>query len=111
MRHGSHKPIRIYMGVLILGVNILYRFFCFFKLFLMIGKGLKQPFRFCCVNNSSTGIQLLCDSENIVSRIPHMTEPCLHWWSQGVTGSCRSYKLQVATIDCRSYRSARLVCK
>ena len=37
----SHKPIRIYMGVLILGVNTLYRLFCFFKLFLMVGKGLK----------------------------------------------------------------------
>ena len=28
------------MGVLILGVNTLYRLFCFFKLFLMVGKGL-----------------------------------------------------------------------
>ena len=28
------------MGVLILGVNTLYRLFCFFKLFLMAGKGL-----------------------------------------------------------------------
>ena len=26
------------MGVLILGVNTLYRLFCFFKLFLMVGK-------------------------------------------------------------------------
>ncbi len=34
----SHKPIRIYMGGLILGVNT--RLFCFFKLFLMVGKGL-----------------------------------------------------------------------
>ncbi len=33
----SHKPIRIYMGV---GVNTLYRLFCFFKLFPMVGKGL-----------------------------------------------------------------------
>ena len=29
------------MGVLILGVNTLYRLFCFFKLFLMVGKGLR----------------------------------------------------------------------
>ena len=29
-----------FYGGLILGVNILYRFFCFFKLFLMVGKGL-----------------------------------------------------------------------
>ncbi len=29
------------MGCLILGVNTLYRLFCFFKLFAMIGKGLK----------------------------------------------------------------------
>ncbi len=36
----SHKPIRIYMGGLILGVNTLYRLFCFFKLFPMVGKGL-----------------------------------------------------------------------
>ncbi len=35
----SHKPIRIYMGGLILGVT-LYRLFCFFKLFPMVGKGL-----------------------------------------------------------------------
>ncbi len=39
----SHnKPIRIYMGGLILGVNTLYSVFCFFKLFLMVGKGLKD---------------------------------------------------------------------
>ncbi len=36
----SHKPIRIYMGGLILGVNTLYRLFCFFKLFPMVDKGL-----------------------------------------------------------------------
>ena len=30
------------MEVLILGVNTLYRLFCFFKLFLMVGKGLKK---------------------------------------------------------------------
>ncbi len=36
----SHKPIRIYMRVLLLGVNTLYRLFCFFKLFPMVGKGL-----------------------------------------------------------------------
>ncbi len=35
----SHKPIGIYMGDLILGVNTLYRLFCF-KLFPMVGKGL-----------------------------------------------------------------------
>ncbi len=39
----SHKPIRIYMpGSLILGVNTLYRLYCFFKLFPMVGKGLKE---------------------------------------------------------------------
>ncbi len=37
----SHKPIRIYMGGLILGVNTLYMLFCFFKLFPMVGKGLR----------------------------------------------------------------------
>ncbi len=36
----SHKPIRIYMECLILGVNTLYRLFCFSKLFAMVGKGL-----------------------------------------------------------------------
>ncbi len=36
----SHKPIRIYMGGLILGVNTLYKLFSFFKLFPMVGKGL-----------------------------------------------------------------------
>ncbi len=39
----SHKPIIIYMGVLILGVNTLYRLFCFIKLFPMVGKGLISP--------------------------------------------------------------------
>ncbi len=36
----THKPIRIYMGGLILGVNTLYRLFCFLKLvlFLMVSK-------------------------------------------------------------------------
>ncbi len=38
----SHKSIRIYMGGLILGVNTLYRLFCFFKLFPMVGKGLSS---------------------------------------------------------------------
>ncbi len=41
MRHElPYTPIRIYMGGLILGVNTLYRLFCFFKLFPMVGKGL-----------------------------------------------------------------------
>ncbi len=35
----SHKAIRIYMVDLILGVNTLYRLFCF-KLFPIVGKGL-----------------------------------------------------------------------
>ncbi len=39
----SHKPIRIYMGGLILGVNTLYMLLCFFKLFPMLGKGLNWP--------------------------------------------------------------------
>ncbi len=38
----SHKPIIIYMRGLILGVNTLYRLFCFFKLFSMVGKGLRE---------------------------------------------------------------------
>ncbi len=37
-----HKPIRIYMVGLILGVNTLYRLFCFFMLFPMVGKGLTE---------------------------------------------------------------------
>ncbi len=37
----SHKPIIFYMGGLILGVNSLYRLFCSFKLFPMVGKWLK----------------------------------------------------------------------
>ncbi len=36
----SHKPIRIYMAGLILGINTLYGLFCFFKLFPMVSKGL-----------------------------------------------------------------------
>ena len=37
----THKPIRIYIGGLILGVNTLYMFFCFFKLFAVVGNELK----------------------------------------------------------------------
>ncbi len=37
----SHKPIRIYMEGLILGVNTLYRVFCFIKLFIVGSKELK----------------------------------------------------------------------
>ncbi len=44
MRHrclmSSHKPIIIYMGGSILGVNTLYMLFYFFKLFPIVGKGL-----------------------------------------------------------------------
>ncbi len=48
----SLKPIRLYMGGLILGVNTLYRFFCFSKLFPMVGKGLM-------VQRHGTSISLL----------------------------------------------------
>ncbi len=37
-----HKPITIYMGGLILGVNTLYRVFSFFKPFIIGGKELKK---------------------------------------------------------------------
>ncbi len=38
----SRKPIIIYMGGIIPGVNTLYRLFCFFKLFPMVGKRLSE---------------------------------------------------------------------
>jgi len=38
----SHKPIRFYMGDLILDVNTLYMLFCFFKLLALVGKGLNR---------------------------------------------------------------------
>ncbi len=50
----SHKPIRIYMGGLILGVNTLYRLICFFKLFPMVGKGLTQKRLFDSILESKT---------------------------------------------------------
>ncbi len=34
----TEMPIRIYVGCLILGVNTLYRVFCYFKLFIIGGK-------------------------------------------------------------------------
>ncbi len=40
----SHKPIRIYMGV-----NTLYGLFCFFKKFLIVGKGLIQGWGSFCM--------------------------------------------------------------
>ncbi len=36
----THKLMGFYMEVLILGVNTLYRLFCFFKPFPMVDKGL-----------------------------------------------------------------------
>ncbi len=41
----SHKPVRIYMVGLILGINTLYRLFCVFKLFPMVDKGLTLSFQ------------------------------------------------------------------
>ncbi len=38
-----HAPIRTYMRGLILRINTLYRLFHFFKLFLMVSKGLRRP--------------------------------------------------------------------
>ncbi len=47
----SHELIRIYMGVCI---NTLYRLFCLFKLFPLVGKGLnKKNIRFLIKNNST----------------------------------------------------------
>ncbi len=52
----SHKPIRIYMGDLILGVNTLYRLFCFFKLFPMVGKGLMHIVLKPHINKNAYGV-------------------------------------------------------
>ncbi len=43
--YASRAPISLnnLHGGLILGVNTLYRLFCFFKLFPMVGKGLIEP--------------------------------------------------------------------
>ncbi len=38
----TEMPIRIYVGCIILGVNTLYRVFCFFKLFIIGGKELSH---------------------------------------------------------------------
>ena len=38
----THKPIRIYIGGLILDANTLYMFFCFFKLFAVVGNVLSN---------------------------------------------------------------------
>ena len=38
----THKPIRIYIGGLILGVNTLYMLSCFFKLFAVVGNELTR---------------------------------------------------------------------
>ena len=37
----THKPIRFYIGGLILGVNTLYMFFYFFELFAVVGNELR----------------------------------------------------------------------
>ncbi len=58
----SDRPIRIYMGGLILGVNTLYWLFCFFKLFPMVGKRLMTMSYECL-------IRLLC--QVVILRAPH----------------------------------------
>ncbi len=59
-----HEPIRIYMGGLILGVNTLYRLFCFFKLFPMVGKGLTRGVRvhhiMFCIPLGALGVAYTC---------------------------------------------------
>ncbi len=62
---GSHKPIMIYMGGLILGINTLYRLFCFFKLFPMVGKGLNQTTKKINQNNICNWICKMDDLEQI----------------------------------------------
>ena len=49
-----HKPIRIYIGGLILGVNTWYMFFCFFKLFAVVGNDM----HIVCMIFSLTGVYL-----------------------------------------------------
>ncbi len=68
----SHKPIRIYMGGLILGVNTLYRLFCFFKLFPMIDKGLNQ---FTTIVHVCTCFLILTWTVKIVKPQPLTSEP------------------------------------
>ena len=45
----THKPIRFYIGGLILGVNTLYMFFCFFELFAVVGNELSKVTTFVAV--------------------------------------------------------------
>ena len=54
------------MGGLILGINTLYRLFCFFKLFLMIGKGLTEVQRYHILD---TGMRLKYVWDGIVFAI------------------------------------------
>ncbi len=75
MTHISHKPIIIYMGGLILGVNTLYRLLCFFKLFPMVGKGVKLAIvRTChrsvqfCIQTCYTSIKLSLIKYHVFSR-------------------------------------------
>ncbi len=78
----SHKPIRIYMGGLILGANTLYRLFCFFKLFPKVGKGL----------HTTRGCTTLPEVVPHYQRLYHTTRGCTTWHERGsCTCRCITY--------------------
>ncbi len=80
----SHKPIRIYMEGLILGVTTLYRLFCFFKLFPMVGKWLTH--------------QLLTHRVNF----PCLLVVCLFCCLCVYQGGCARKKLHVTMFSYRA---------
>ena len=54
----THKPIRFYIGGLILGVNTLYMFFCFFELFAVVGNELNlMNMKWRLIENTSTVLE------------------------------------------------------
>ncbi len=74
----SHKPIRVYMRGLILGVNTLYRLFCFFKLFPMVGKGL--------INGHQWGISIKVLSQRLLtSNVLDSTGLLFSWFISKIT--------------------------
>ena len=61
------------MGVLILGVNTLYRVLCFFKLFLdMVGKRLIKPSHLICRKNPDYYVHVETGSKNRSGRLKEL---------------------------------------
>ncbi len=89
-----HKPIKIYMGVLILEINTLYMIFCFVRLhrLLMVGKGLSSLKMVICIPVHKSTQCLRCQS-----RLLSLADP-LEMECSSITA------FENVTVDCDTNR-------